>query len=84
MILQRAMLRTLTIRDFLRFLEMKLASLSMRNSSEYDTDERPKDLHDCVVEAVKEFLNKKGYRVRSVKRSTDNAIFVLSYQKVGY
>jgi len=81
--LQRAMLRQLTIRDFLRFLETELASLSTRRISyyEYDAEERPKVLHDCIVEAIKEFLNKKGYQVRSVKRSTDNVVFVLNHPK---
>jgi len=82
-LLLAAMLRTLTIRDFLRFLETKLASISMRRNSyyEYDAEEKPELLRDCVVEAIKEFLNKKGYRVRSVKRSTDNVIFVLKASK---
>ena len=82
-LLLSAMLRQLTIRDFLRFLETKLASLSTRDLDEYGAEERPELLRDCVVEAIKEFLNKKGYRVRSVKRSTDNVIFILRHPKAG-
>ena len=81
--LQRAMLRQLTIQDMLRFVDTELASLSLRRNSyyEYDAEERPKLLHDCIVEAIKEFLNKKGYQVRSVKRSTDNVVICIKSSK---
>ena len=78
-----AMLRQLTIQDMLRFLDTELASLSTRDLDEYEAEERPKVLRDCIVEAIKDFLNKKGYRVRSVKRNTDNVIFILRHPKAG-